>query len=129
MFGKCHHVASRLDISPLTETTGLRLAGDLDFSTVPRLTEAIREFAPGVDLQLDLTELILVDSAGLHALLGLARTRGNRSLILVDPPASVMRSLEIAGIDLHPAVAIRRAGTSDAVRRTGRKPPPLRRAG
>jgi anti-anti-sigma factor len=122
-------MVSGLDVALLTETHGLRLAGDLDFSTVPQLTEALREVPHGVDLQLDLTELILVDSAGLHALLGLARTRGNRSLILVDPPASVMRSLEIAAIDQHPAVEIRQGSASAGPRRSGRKRPSLRRTG
>ena len=122
-------MVSRLDVATLPGTSGLRLVGDLDFSTVPQLTEALREFPVGEDLQLDLTELILVDSAGLHALLGLARTRGNRSLILVDPPSSVMRSLEIAAIDQHPAVEIRQRSASAAPRRTGEEPPHLRRTG
>ena len=119
-------MVSRLDVATLPGTSGLRLAGDLDFSTVPQLTEAAREFPAGEDLQLDLTELILVDSTGLHALLGLARTRENRLLILVDPPASVML---IAAIDQHPAVEIRQGGPSAAPRRTGEKPPHLRRTG
>ena len=122
-------MVSRLDVATLPGASGLRLAGDLDFSTVPQLIETLRDFPAGEDLQLDLTELILMDSAGLHALLGLARTRGNRSLILVDPPASVMRSLEIAAIDQHPAVEIRQRSASAAPRRTGEKPPHLRRTG
>ena len=120
-------MASELDITPLPGASGLRLAGDLDFSTASLFADALRAFAPEDELQLDLAELILVDSAGLHALLGLARTRGNRSLILLDPPAWIMRSFEIAGIDRHPAIEIRHAGAASV--REQEKRPPLRRAG
>ena len=122
-------MAPGLEIEQLPDARGIRLAGDLDFSTAPRFTEAVSAFAPGDELRLDLAELILVDSAGLHALLGLARTRANRSLILLDPPASVMRSFEIAGIDKHPAIEIRQAGASSVSRRTRKPSAPLRRAG
>jgi anti-anti-sigma factor len=127
--GKVRPVASGLEIEQLLDTRGVRLAGDLDFSTAPRFTEAVSAFAPGDELHIDLAELILVDSAGLHAVLGLARTRANRSLILLDPPASVMRSFEIAGIDKHPAIEIRQAGAASVPRRTRKTSPRLRRAG
>jgi len=122
-------VVSELEIAPLPDERGICLAGDLDFSTTPQFTEAVRAFPPGGELQLELRNLVLVDSAGLHALLGVARTRGNRSLILLNPRASVMRSFEIAGLDQHPAIEIRdfgvqtrlpgRAGKSRALRRAG----------
>ena len=127
--GKVRPVASGLEIEQIPDARGIRLAGDLDFSTAPRFTEAASAFAPGDELRLDLAELILVDSAGLHALLGLARTRANRSLILLDPPASVMRSFEIAGIDKHPAIEIRQAAASSVPSRTRKTSPGLRRAG
>jgi anti-anti-sigma factor len=119
---------SDLEIAALAEASGIRLTGELDFSTAPRFTEAVREFPPGEELRLDLTGLVLVDSAGLHALLALARSRGNRSVVLLDPPASVMRSFEIAGIDQHPAIEIRHAGAPKVSERAGR-PPRLRRTG
>lgn len=121
-------MTSELHITPLPGASGVRLAGDLDFSTAARFTEALHAFSPEDELQLDLTEVILVDSAGLHALLGLARTRGNRSLILLNPPAWIMRSFEIAGIDQHPAIEIRHAGPS-SVREQEGDSPPLRQAG
>lgn len=122
-------MASGLEIEHLPDTKGIRLAGDLDFSTAPLLMDAVSAFAPGDELHLDLAELISVDSAGLHAVLGVARTRVNRSLILLDPAASVMRSLEIAGIDKHPAIEIRRAGALIVPRSTRKTSTPLRRAG
>jgi anti-anti-sigma factor len=122
-------VVSQLEIAPLPEGRGISLSGDLDFSTTALFTEAVRAFPPGDDLQLELTELVLVDSAGLHALLGLARPRGNRSLILVNPRHSVMRSFEIAGLDQHPAIEIRDAGAQPRLPRRAGKGRPLRRTG
>ena len=122
-------VPSELEITPLPNQSGFCLAGDLDFSTTPLFTEAVRAFLPGDKLQLELTELILVDSAGLHALLGLARTRKSRSLILVNPRPTVMRSFEIASLDQHPAIEIRGAGAQTHVPRSVGKSQPLRRAG
>ena len=116
-----------LEIEPLPDGSGLRLAGELDFSTVPLFTDTLRAFPQGEALQLDLAELMSVDSAGLHAFLSLARPRGKGSVLFLDPTASVMRSFEIASIDEHPAIEIRRASAS--VPRRTRKKPPLRRTG
>ena len=69
-----------------------------------------------------------MDSAGLHALLGLARTRGSRSLAVLDPPAWIMRSFEIAGIDQHPAIEIRHAD-APSVREQDERPPPIAPSG
>jgi anti-anti-sigma factor len=122
-------MVSDLEIAALVDASGIRLTGELDFSTAPRFTEAVRAFPPGEELQLDLTALILVDSAGLHALLALARSRGERSLVFLNPSAPVMRSFEIAGIDQHPAIEIRHAGTPSVSQRAGSRPPRLRRTG
>ena len=122
-------MGSELEIAQLPAARGIRLSGDLDFSTTALFTDAVRAFPPGDELQLELSELVLVDSAGLHALLGLARTRGNRSLILVNPRASVLRSFEIAALDRHPAIEIRDAGARTRAPRRSRKNGPLRRAG
>jgi anti-anti-sigma regulatory factor len=115
-----------LDIAPLTDESGFRLTGDLDFSTLPPFTAAVGAFPPSDELHLDLAEVIHVDSAGLHAILGLARSR---SLILHNPTPTVMRSFEIAGIDLHPAIEIRHGAASTVARRTRSTRPNLRRAG
>jgi len=120
-------VASELEITPLPEGRGFCLAGDLDFSTTSLLTGAVHAFPADDDLQLELTGLILVDSAGLHALLGLARSRSDRSLILVNPRATVLRSFEIASLDQHPAIEVRDAGAQTRLRRSAGKSRPLRR--
>src|SRR6478672_181231 len=55
-------MASDLDIAPLTNERGFRLTGDLDFSTVPRFAAALRPFPPGDELNLDLADVIHIDS-------------------------------------------------------------------
>ena len=122
-------MASKLEITPLPDGRGFFLAGDLDFSTTAFFTEAVRGFPADDELQLELSELVLVDSAGLHALLGLARTRRSRSLILVNPRATVMRSFEIASLDQHPAIEIRDAEAQTRGPRSVGKSRPLRQAG
>jgi anti-anti-sigma factor len=118
---------SDFQIVALTER-GFRLVGDLDFSTVPQFNEALRSLPSSDELQLDLADVIRVDSAGLHAILGLARSRPDRLLVLLHPAPTVMRSLEIAGIDQHPAIEIRH-GASKTPRDAENKTTHLRRAG
>jgi anti-anti-sigma factor len=96
-----------LEISPLVDGAGLKLAGELDVVTVPRLAEALFEASTG-ELGLDLSRLTFLDSSGLHAILALARSRdGSGSVVLLDPSPAVMRVLEIVGIEHNPAVEIR----------------------
>jgi anti-anti-sigma regulatory factor len=113
-------VTSGLEIAPLPDGRGLRLAGELDFSTVSSFTEALHAFPPDDEVHLDLADLILVDSAGLHAFLSVARSRGRRSVVLLNPIASVMRSFEVACIDKHPAIEVRQAVASTVPRQLGR---------
>ena len=122
-------MASDLDIAALTNERGFRLTGDLDFSTVPRFTEALSTFPPDDELDLDLADVIHIDSAGLHAILGFARSRRNRSLVLLNPTPIVRRSFEIAGIDQHPAIEIRNEGKPGSARQAGSGTTDLRRTG
>jgi len=102
-------VMSVFEISPLVNKKGLRLAGELDLATAPGLTEALLDFASsGGEVHLDLSEVSFLDSSGLRVILALARSRGdNGSVVLLDPSAAIMRSLEIMGIDEHPGIEIR----------------------
>ena len=118
-----------LEIEALPDGRSLRLAGELDFSTAPRFMEALRAFPASDEVRLDLVDLVSVDSAGLHAFLGLARARGKGSVVLLNPTASVMRSFELAAIDQHPAIEIRHGGVSAGSRRISGSGPSLRRAG
>ena len=100
---------SVFEISPLVNGKGLRLAGELDLATAPELTEALLDFASSKgEVYLDLSEVSFLDSSGLRVILALARSRGDYgSLVLLAPSASVMRILEIMGIDEHPGIEIR----------------------
>ena len=107
-FGKEETAVSVLEISPLVGVPGVRLEGELDLATAPLLTEALLDFASEREVHLDLALLTFLDSSGLHVITALARTHdGNRSVVLLNPSTAVMRSLEITGIDHHPAVEIR----------------------
>ena len=100
---------SVFEISPLVNGKGLHLEGELDLAAAPRLTEALLDFASSEgEVHLDLTEVSFLDSSGLRAILALARSRGDHgSLVLLAPSASIMRILEIMGIDEHPGIEIR----------------------
>jgi hypothetical protein len=90
-FWKEETAVSVLEVSPLIGVAGLRLDGELDLATAPLLAL-----------------LTFLDSSGLHAIIKLARSQeGDRSVVLVNPSTAVLRVLEIAGIDKHPAVEIR----------------------
>lgn len=106
---------SVLEISPLIGAAGLRLDGELDLTTAPLLTEALLDLASEREVHLDLAMLTFLDSSGLHVIAKLARSQdGNRSVVLLNPSTAVMRSLEITGIDQHPAVEIRRRDAEPA---------------
>jgi anti-anti-sigma factor len=120
---------SDLQIAALSDERGFRLTGDLDFSTLPSFTAAVRTFSPSDELHLDLANVIHVDSAGLHSILGLARSRSDGSLVLLNPSPPVTRSFEIAAIDQHPAIEIRHATGSSTPRHPGGRAAPLQRAG
>jgi anti-sigma B factor antagonist/stage II sporulation protein AA (anti-sigma F factor antagonist) len=102
-------VVSVFEMSPLVDGKGLRLAGELDLATAPRLTEALFDFASSeADVHLDLAELSFLDSSGLRAILLLARSRADdRSVVLIKPSPAIMRTFEIVGIDQHPRIEIR----------------------
>jgi len=108
---------SVLEMSPLVDGEGLRLAGELDLAAAPRLTEALLDFASSEgEVHLDLTEVSFLDSSGLRAILALARSRGDTgSVVLLDPSAAIVRIFEIMGIDEHPGIEIRHPSTDRAM--------------
>ena len=68
---------SEFRISRPNGGTGLKIVGELDVATAPRLTEALRDLQEG-EVVLDLSELTFLDSCGTRALLELARTETER---------------------------------------------------
>ena len=89
-----------------TDSTRVEVAGELDLSTAAELQEAVRR---AIDegrgqLLVDLGGVTFMDSAGLGALLGAARTaRARRTAFGVScPPGSEARLLiELSGTQQH----------------------------
>lgn len=79
----------------------LLVSGEIDLSTAPRLSEAVRRSAgPGAPLIADLTRVGFLDSAGARALTVADReldARGGR--LLTVPSPVVRRVVELSGIE------------------------------
>jgi anti-sigma B factor antagonist len=77
------------------------LGGELDIYTVPTFRHDVERFDPAeVQLVVDLSDVTLIDSSGLGALVSLLnRARGaSRSLGLVCPHRHLRRVFEITGL-------------------------------
>jgi anti-sigma B factor antagonist len=90
------------------ERTILRVAGELDMATAPRLIAAIdgiirdgngtRGNAAGAEVVVDAGGLEFIDSTGLHVLLNAQRrlTRQSRRLRLICAPGPVRRVIDLS---------------------------------
>jgi anti-sigma B factor antagonist len=70
------------------DTAWVRLAGELDIATTPRLRRVLRALRARL-VVLDLRELAFMDSSGVHAIVDAsirARRLGDRLLLLSGPP-------------------------------------------
>jgi anti-sigma B factor antagonist len=99
---------SVFEISQLDGGAGLRLSGELDLASAPRLKEALLfDVGHVAELTLDLTEVTFLDSSGWSAILECARSRnGDGRLVLVNPSNGVARALELMGLDEHPSIEV-----------------------
>jgi anti-anti-sigma factor len=98
-----------LTLIPLEDgVAGFRLVGELDLSTAPTLTEALGELEADGSIVLDLQELTFIDSSGIHAIFTQAVAREGQ-LVLTNPSAEIVRTLEIMGITDHPQLHVRTA--------------------
>jgi anti-sigma B factor antagonist len=81
----------------------VRLSGEADITTVPALAEALSSPAAGSPalLIVDASGLTFIDSAALHVLVRAHRRlrSDGRSLALVRPSPTVMRILQLSGLD------------------------------
>jgi anti-sigma B factor antagonist len=82
----------------------IRVSGDLDAHTAPRLDEAVLEvLGSGADqVVLHMGGVDFVDSSGLRSLIR-ARTEGDveRVVVIQEPSAATLRLLEITGMTDH----------------------------
>ena len=105
------------DIRPLEGRPGLRVIGELDLATAPRLQEALEELPLDGEITLDLGELEFMDSTGLHVIASFALARaaakllkanGNGHIVIDSPSPALLRTFDILGVDGYPGVEVRR---------------------
>jgi anti-sigma B factor antagonist len=107
-------VTTTRDFDVRSETTPagagvVRVAGELDLASAPRLTEALSALAAD-PVVVDLSACTFLDSAGMGALLASARalSESGRSLRVVAADPRILRVLEITAVDtliaVHPDV-------------------------
>jgi len=79
----------------------IRLAGELDMSTVPELDPVLEAAAErGGAVLVDLSDLTFMDSTGIHTFIKAARSLGGRGcLILHGEQERVGRVLDLVGIN------------------------------
>ncbi|MFJ8826697.1 STAS domain-containing protein [Streptomyces sp. NPDC102467] len=101
--------AAELRFRPLTSRTGLHVAGEICLPTHPaweRALERVVQRQDGDAYLLELSAVTFVDMAGTEALAFAAqRLDRGRRLVLVRPPASLSRLLELFWPDL-PAIEV-----------------------
>lgn len=104
-----------LRITPLADTPGLRIEGELDRSTLPILTRALAPMTGGFTL--DLSGLTFIDVGGLRALITTAAgLHAGHRLTLRSAPAQVRRLLgytdwyETPGLHLQTGDHLGRSG-------------------
>ena len=89
---------------------GLRLRGELDLASAPKLRAACDGLNGDRQVTLDLAELTFIDSTGLHALVQCASGNGAAGPVIlrnVSPP--IFRLLHITGLDASPRLEIHQA--------------------
>lgn len=83
--------------------TVLRVAGDLDLETAPRLLAGAEPHPAATDeaLIIDLSQLNFIDSSGLSALIRINQrvTDTGRRLEIIAPAPQVAKAFEITGLD------------------------------
>lgn len=93
--------AIEIDRSRLPEgVVTLRLAGDLDMFSVPRLRAALADSIGRCDVVLDLSRVAFCDSSALRVFVDAQRTSaaGGRTLELTHPSPPVRELFEVSGL-------------------------------
>jgi len=88
---------AELTVEPLLEPMGVRVAGEINLGT-RHVWEAALEplMKPGADVYLDLGRVVFSDAASVGMLVtGAQRLSAGRRVVLIDPPRSMRRTLEL----------------------------------
>jgi anti-anti-sigma factor len=94
--------------SPSDAATTIVLEGEIDLAVISELEAAIGEAARAGPPVIDMRQVTFIDSSGLHALHRAATgLDGSAPLVLLDPPARVLRVLAIVGLDRVPEIEVR----------------------
>jgi len=92
-----------IQVLPDTGCVTLRLTGEIDLYTAPFVREAALRAIRHHDgrLHIDLSGVTFMDSTGLEVLLATRRRAelSGGTLRLIDPTQSVLRVLEVTGVD------------------------------
>jgi anti-anti-sigma factor len=86
-----------LTVEPLLERMGLQVAGEINLGT-RHVWEAALEplMKRGTDVYLDLGRVVFSDAAAVAALvIGARRLDAGSRVVLIDPPRSMSRTLEL----------------------------------
>jgi anti-anti-sigma factor len=88
---------------------GLRLEGEFDVANAPELAAAICDLAAkDGPVDVDMSGVTFMDTAGLHALVEGARSLdGDPRIVVVDPPSRVVRLMDLIGLVRMPEIEIR----------------------
>jgi anti-sigma B factor antagonist len=91
-----------LEHRPLDEGVLIAASGEIDRSTAPRLSDALRRATFGATgpITVDLCEVTFMDSSGVSVLLNAVRrlTRRERRMSLVCPRGELLRLFELSGL-------------------------------
>ena len=102
-------VSPILEVLPLEHGRGVRLVGELCLSSVGDLVTTLGTLPEAADV-LDLGDLSFMDSSGLHAFEGYARSLESPPLVLQNAPAQVRRLFELTGAHLNPDIELQSDG-------------------
>ena len=98
-----------MDVSVGDGPSDIRLAGEVDLSSVAQLEEALAAAAVTREpVTIDLAGVTFIDSTGLHAIVRFAlSSNGQGPVVLRNPPPMAVRLLEIVGVSSMPEIEMR----------------------
>jgi anti-anti-sigma factor len=87
-------MAMRLIVTEMDSSRELRLAGELDMSTIRELSRFLDpKLVEGGDVVLDIADLQFMDSTGLQVLIRSALSLDGRGKVILRAPGNLVRSI------------------------------------